>query len=85
MRIIAEEEDVSSTVKFVIGGLVVVVVIVAVIASGIGGSTSDYLTVAEIKSLGSDQTRKSRVSGEIFPNTDYWKTREINMTIEYDD
>lgn len=85
MLIIAEEEDVSSTMKFVIGGLVVVVVIVAVIASGIGGSTSDYLTVSEARALEPEQARNSRVAGAIVENSVNWETRELHLTFAIQD
>jgi cytochrome c-type biogenesis protein CcmE len=75
----------SSTAKFLIGGAVVAVVIGVLIVTSFSGSTSDYLTVAEIKSLGSDQTRNSRVSGEIVPNSVDWNTRELHLTFEIED
>lgn len=75
----------SSTVKFLIGGVVVAVVIGVLIVTSFSGSTSDYLTVAEIKSLGSDQTRNSRVSGEIVPDSVDWNTRELHLTFEIED
>jgi cytochrome c-type biogenesis protein CcmE len=71
--------------KFVIGGLVVAVVIGVLIATSFSGSTSDYLTVAEVKALGSDQTRDSRVAGEIVPDSVEWNTRELHLTFEVED
>ena len=47
----------SSTTKFVIGGIVVVLVIGVLIATSFSGSTSDYLSIAEVKALGPDQAR----------------------------
>ena len=75
----------SSTMKFVIGGVVVAVVIGVLIATSFSGSTSDYLTVAEVRALGPDQTRDSRVAGEIVPNTVEWNTRELHLTFEVED
>lgn len=75
----------SSTMKFVIGGLVVAVVIGVLIATSFSGSTSDYLTVAEVRALGSDQTRDSRVAGEIVPDSVEWNTRELHLTFEVED
>jgi cytochrome c-type biogenesis protein CcmE len=75
----------SSTAKFLIGGVVVAVVIGVLIVTSFSGSTSDYLTVAEIKSLGSDQTRNSRVAGEIVPDSVDWNTRELHLTFEIQD
>jgi cytochrome c-type biogenesis protein CcmE len=75
----------SSTMKFIIGGVVVAVVIGALIATSFSGSTSDYLTVAEVKALGPDQTRDSRVAGEIVPDSVEWSTRELHLTFEVED
>jgi cytochrome c-type biogenesis protein CcmE len=71
--------------KFVIGGAVVVVVIGVLIATSFSGSTSDYLTIAEVKALGPDQTRDSRVAGEIVPDSVEWSTRELHLTFEVED
>jgi cytochrome c-type biogenesis protein CcmE len=71
--------------KFIIGGVVVAVVIGALIATSFSGSTSDYLTVAEVKALGPDQTRDSRVAGEIVPDSVEWSTRELHLTFEVED
>ena len=62
----------SSKMKFLIGGVVVVAVIGALIATSFGGSTSDYLTIAQVKALGPEQTRESRVAGEIVPDSVNW-------------
>ena len=75
----------SSTVKFVIGGIVVVAVIAVLIATSFSGSTSDYLTVSEVKALEPDQGRNSRVAGEIVPNSVNWNTRELHLTFEIKD
>ena len=48
----------SSTMKFVLGGIVVAVVIGVLIATSFSGSTSEYLSVAEVKALGPDQARE---------------------------
>jgi cytochrome c-type biogenesis protein CcmE len=76
---------VSSKSKFLVGGLVVVVVIGALIATSFSGSTSDYLTIAEVKALGPDQDRDSRVAGEIVPNSVQWETEELHLTFEIKD
>jgi len=76
---------VSPTIKFVIGGVVVVAVIVVLIAVSFSGSTSDYLTVAEVKAMGPDQTRDSRVAGAIVPDTVEWETRDLHLTFQIED
>ncbi len=75
----------SSTMKFLIGGAVVVVVIGVLIATSFSGSTSDYLTVAEVRALGPEQTRNARVAGEIVPDSVQWNTREVHLTFEIAD
>jgi cytochrome c-type biogenesis protein CcmE len=75
----------SSASKFVIGGVVVAVVIGALIAVSFSGSTSDYLSIAEVKSLGPDQARDSRVAGAIVADTVDWNTRELHLTFEISD
>ncbi|MGD8902527.1 MAG: cytochrome c maturation protein CcmE [Anaerolineae bacterium] len=75
----------TSTTKFVLGGIVVAVVIGLLIATSFSGSTSEYLTVAEVKALGPDQTRNSRVAGEIVPNSVSWSTRDLHLTFEIED
>jgi cytochrome c-type biogenesis protein CcmE len=76
---------VSSTTKFVVGGIVVVLVIGVLIATSFSGSTSDYLSIAQVKALGPDQSRNSRVAGEIVPNSVDWNTRELHLTFEIQD
>ena len=75
----------SSTMKFLIGGVVVVVVVGVLIATSFSGSTSDYLTIAEVKALGPDQARDSRVAGAIVPDSVDWSTRELHLTFEIED
>lgn len=75
----------SSTSKFVIGGVVVVAVIAGLIAVSFGGSTSDYLSVAEARALGNDQARDSRVAGAIVPDSVEWSTRDLHLTFEIED
>ena len=75
----------SSMMKFVIGGVVIVVVIGVLIATSFSGSTSDYLSIAEVKALGPDQARDSRVAGEIVPDSVEWNTRELHLTFEVED
>ncbi|HSJ56413.1 MAG TPA: cytochrome c maturation protein CcmE [Anaerolineae bacterium] len=75
----------SSTAKFFVGGAVVVAVIAALIATSFSGSTSDYLKVAEVKALGPDQTRDSRVSGAIVADSVEWSTRDMHLTFEIED
>ena len=75
----------SSTMKFLIGGVVVAVVIGVLIVTSFSGSTSDYLTIAEVQALGPDQTRDSRVAGAIVPNSVEWSTRELHLTFEIED
>lgn len=75
----------SSTVKFMIGGVVVVVVIGVLIATSFSGSTSDYLTVAQAKALRPDQMRDSRVAGAIVPNSVNWSTSDLHLVFEIED
>jgi len=75
----------SSAMKFLIGGVVVVVVIGVLIATSFSGSTSDYLKIAEVKALGPDQARNSRVAGEIVPNTVKWTTQDLHLTFDIQD
>ena len=75
----------SSSIKFVIGGIVVAVVIGLLIATSFSGSTSEYLSVAEVKALGPDQARNSRVAGEIVPDSVEWSTRDLHLTFAISD
>ena len=75
----------SSTAKFVIGGVVVVVVIGVLIATSFSGSTSDYLSVAEVRALGPEQGRDSRVAGAIVADSIAWSTQELHLTFEIED
>lgn len=75
----------TSTMKFVLGGIVVAVVIGVLIFTSFSGSTSEYLTVAEVKALGPQQTRNSRVAGEIVPNSVNWSTRDLHLTFAISD
>ncbi len=75
----------SSSVKFVIGGIVVAVVIGVLIATSFSGSTSEYLSVAEVKALGPDHARNSRVVGEIVPDSVEWSTRDLHLTFAISD
>jgi cytochrome c-type biogenesis protein CcmE len=76
---------VSSTTKFIVGGVVVAVVITLLIATSFSGSGSDYLTVAEVRALGPEQTRDSRVTGEIVPNSVEWSTRDLHLVFQIED
>jgi cytochrome c-type biogenesis protein CcmE len=71
--------------KFVLGGIVVAVVIGLLIATSFSGATSEYLAVAEVKALGPDQSRNSRVSGAIVPDSVEWSTRDLHLTFEISD
>jgi cytochrome c-type biogenesis protein CcmE len=75
----------SSTMKFVLGGIVVAVVIGVLIATSFSGSTSEYLSVAEVKALGPDQARDSRVAGEIVPDSVNYSTRDLHLTFAIED
>ena len=75
----------SSTVKFLIGGVVVAVVIGVLIATSFSGSTSDYITIVQAKGLDADQARNSRVAGEIVPDSVDWNTRELHLTFAIED
>jgi cytochrome c-type biogenesis protein CcmE len=76
---------VSSTTKFLIGGVVVAVVIGVLIVTSFSGSTSDYLTVAQVKALEPEQSRNSRVVGAIVSDSVNWNTRELHLTFEIED
>jgi cytochrome c-type biogenesis protein CcmE len=76
---------VSPKLKFVIGGFVVVAVIAALIATSFGGTSSDYLTIAQVRTLGPDQARDSRVAGAIVANSVVWNTSEVHLTFEIQD
>ena len=75
----------SSKFKFMVGGVVVVAVIAVLIATSFGGSTSEYLTIAEAKSLGQDQARSSRVAGAIVPDSVNWSTEDVHLTFQITD
>lgn len=75
----------SPKTKFLIGGLVVIAVIGVLIATGFSGSTDEYLTVAQVKALGPDQPRNSRVAGEIVPDSIQYNTRELQLTFAIQD
>ena len=61
------------------------IVIGGLIAVSFSGSTSDYLSVAEVRALGPDQNRDSRVAGAIVPNSVEWETRDLHLTFEIED
>ncbi|MDD3828620.1 MAG: cytochrome c maturation protein CcmE [Anaerolineaceae bacterium] len=75
----------SSTTKFLVGGVVVALVIGLLIATSFSGSTSDYLTISEVKALDAEQVRDSRVSGAIVANSVEWNTRELHLTFQIED
>lgn len=75
----------SSSIKFVLGGIVVAVVIGVLIVTSFSGSTSEYLSVAEVKALGPDQARNSRVAGAIVSDSVEWSTRDLHLTFEISD
>jgi cytochrome c-type biogenesis protein CcmE len=76
---------VTPTVKFLVGGIFVAVVIGLLIATSFSGSSSDYLTIAEVKALGPDQSRNSRVAGAIVADSVQWETRELLLTFVIED
>ncbi len=75
----------SSTTKFLVGGVVVALVIGLLIATSFSGSTSDYLTISEVKALDAEQVRDSRVSGAIVANSVEWNTRDLHLTFQIED
>ncbi len=75
----------SSTMKFLIGGVVVAAVIGLLIATSFSGSTSDYLSIAQARALGADQPRDSRVAGEIVADSVNYDTRNIHLTFQIQD
>ncbi|MFN2290573.1 MAG: cytochrome c maturation protein CcmE [Anaerolineae bacterium] len=75
----------SSTTKFIVGGVVVAAVITLLIATSFSGSGSDYLTIAEVRALGPEQSRDSRVTGEIVPNSVEWSTRDLHLVFRIED
>jgi cytochrome c-type biogenesis protein CcmE len=76
---------VSSRIKFLVGGLVVVIVVVALIATSFSGSTSEYLTISQVKALGPDQTQNSRVAGKIVSDSVLWDTAAFHLAFEIED
>jgi len=75
----------SSTAKFLIGGVIVAVVIGALIAVSFSGSTSDYVTIAQARAQGMDQNRNIRVAGAIVPDSVEWSTRDLHLTFQIED
>jgi len=75
----------SSTAKFLVGGAVVALVIGLLIATSFSGSTSDYLTIAQVKALDAEQVRDSRVAGAIVPDSVEWNTRDLHLTFTIED
>ena len=75
----------SSRAKFLVGGLVVVVVIGLLIAVSFSGSGSEYLTVSQVRALGAEQVRSSRVAGAIVPDSVSWDTRDLHLTFQIED
>ena len=75
----------TPTAKFIAGGIVVAAVIGLLIATSFSGSTSDYLSVAEVKGLAPEQTRDSRVAGAIVPNSVDWSTQDLRLTFQIED
>ena len=75
----------TPTTKFIAGGIVVAAVIGLLIATSFSGSTSDYLSVAEAKALGTEQARDSRVAGAIVPDSVNYDTRELRLTFQIED
>jgi len=75
----------TSTTKFIAGGIVVAAVIGLLIATSFSGSTSDYLSVAEVKALQPEQARNSRVAGAIVPDSVEWSTRDLLLTFQIED
>lgn len=63
----------------------VAAVIGLLIATGFSGSTSDYLTVREVKALGPEQARNSRVAGAIVPDSVNWSTQDLLLTFAIED
>lgn len=60
-------------------------VITLLIATSFSGSGSDYLSVAEVRALGPEQARDSRVSGAIVPDSVEWSTRDLHLVFEIQD
>ncbi|MEJ2208468.1 MAG: cytochrome c maturation protein CcmE [Anaerolineae bacterium] len=75
----------TPTAKFIAGGVVVAAVIGLLIATSFSGSTSDYLSVAEVKALAPEQARDSRVAGAIVPDSVNYDTRELRLTFQIED
>ncbi len=75
----------SSTAKFLIGGVIVAVVIGVLIIVSFSGSTSDYVTIAQARAQGMDQNRNIRVAGAIVPDSVEWSTRDLHLTFQIED
>lgn len=80
-----KEGALSSKVKFLIGGVVIVAVIGALIATSFGSSTSDYLSIAQVRQLGAEQPRDSRVGGKIVPDSVNYSTQDVQLTFQVQD
>lgn len=75
----------SSKTKFIIGGSVVVIVLLVLLATSFSGSTSDSLTIAQVKKLGDDQVRDSMVAGKIVPDSVDYQTKELHLSFKIED
>lgn len=75
----------SSRLKFLIGGAVVVAVVAGLIAVSLSQSTSDYLKIAQVKARDQNQTRSSRVTGTIVPNSVNWDIQDLHLTFQITD
>jgi cytochrome c-type biogenesis protein CcmE len=74
----------------VIGAIVVILVLGGFLGVGFssslfGESASEYLTIAEVKALGPEQTRNTRVVGEIVSDSVEWSTRDLHLTFTIED
>ena len=70
--------------KFVIGGLVIVLAVGWLIFSSVGGSSSYYMTVAELRAEGASE-RVWRVSGTIVGDSIDWNPRDLELNFEIED
>ncbi len=70
--------------KFIIGGAIIALAVGYLIVSSIGGSTTYYLTVEEVKAKGPSE-RTVRVAGTVMGDTIEWSAQELMLRFKIAD